>query len=43
MTFSPIDGRFLIGRPAAEGADEPVNISVVLNWFEELRENVPLQ
>ena len=40
---SPVDGRFLMTKPAAEGAAGVINISVVLNWFEELREHVPLQ
>jgi serine/threonine-protein kinase len=40
--ISPIDGRFLMTRAAAE-AGGPVDVSVVLNWFEELRERVPLR
>ena len=39
---SPIDGRFLLEKPATEGPGV-INISVVLNWFEELREQVSLQ
>ena len=39
--ISPIDGRFLINRAASAGSDAPINISVVLNWFEELRQRVP--
>jgi len=38
---SPIDGRFLITRPAPNGSDGTVDISVVLNWFEELKQRVP--
>ena len=41
--ISPLDGRFLMTKPAAEVTNPPVNISVVLNWFEELRERVPLR
>ena len=37
--LSPVDGRFLITKPAG-GPNAPVNISVVLNWFQELRERV---
>ena len=40
--ISPVDGRFLVvANVAAPG--ESTTISVVLNWFEELRELVPLQ
>jgi hypothetical protein len=39
--ISPIDGRFLMIKPATEGSSGTINISVVLNWFEELRERVP--
>jgi serine/threonine-protein kinase len=41
--ISPIDGRFLITKLAAARSDQSINISVVLNWFEELRERVPLR
>jgi eukaryotic-like serine/threonine-protein kinase len=37
---SPIDGRFLLIRPAS-GSRGTVDISVVLNWFEELRAHLP--
>jgi serine/threonine-protein kinase len=40
---SPIDGRFLMTKPATERSDGTINVSVVLNWFEELRERVPLR
>jgi serine/threonine-protein kinase len=40
---SPIDGRFLMPRPAGVAPDAAVNISVVLNWFHELRERVPIR
>lgn len=40
--LSPLDGRFLMTKPAG-GPDAPVNISVVLNWFQELRERVPIR
>jgi hypothetical protein len=39
---SPVDGRFLITKPATEGPDGEINISVVLNWFEELKRLVPI-
>ena len=35
--ISPVDGRFLMTKQAGESSDGVVNISVVLNWFEELR------
>lgn len=39
---SPVDGRFLMMiRPALEGLDAVINISVVLNWFAELKRLVP--
>lgn len=37
---SPLDGRFLMVKP--KNPDGNVDISVVLNWFEELRERAPL-
>ena len=39
--ISPVDGRFLITKPVTAGSGQAINISVVLNWFEELRERVP--
>ena len=41
--ISPIDGRFLMIKPTTEGSNGAINISVVLNWFEELRDRVPLR
>jgi serine/threonine-protein kinase len=41
--ISPVDGRFLFTRRATEGSAGANDISVVLNWFEELRERVPLR
>jgi len=39
---SPADGRFLMTiRPARPGTGAGVNISVVLNWFGELKRLVP--
>jgi serine/threonine-protein kinase len=38
---SPVDGRFLMSIPVAEGSAGEINISVVLNWFEELKQLVP--
>ena len=35
--LSPVDGRFLMTKPAATGSDETGNISVVLNWVEGLK------
>jgi len=40
---SPIDGRFLVMRPAAGGASRVIDIAVVLNWFEELRRIAPIR
>ena len=39
--ISPIDGRFLMTKPATDASSGAINISVVLNWFEALRERVP--
>ncbi len=41
--ISPVDGRFLMIKPATKNPDSVIDISVVLNWFEELRERVPLR
>jgi hypothetical protein len=38
---SPIDGRFLLEKPNTEGPGV-INISVVLNWHEELKRLVPV-
>jgi len=38
---SRVDGRFLMPRPVSAGAAPPIDISVVLNWFEELATLVP--
>ena len=38
---SPVDGRFLMTNPVTGGSDGEINISVVLNWFEELERLVP--
>jgi hypothetical protein len=40
---SPLDGRFIVTRPVAQVGGETVQISVVLNWFEELGELVPVR
>jgi len=39
--ISPIDGRFLMTKPATVGPNGAINISVVLNWTEELKRLVP--
>jgi hypothetical protein len=39
--ISPLDGRFLVVTNAPD-ANDFGTISVVLNWFEELRELAPL-
>jgi len=39
--ISPVDGRFIITRPASTVSDTTTHVSVVLNWFEELRQRVP--
>jgi Tol biopolymer transport system component len=39
--ISPIDGRFLMLQSAGEGSDGLIDISVVLNWTEELKRLVP--
>jgi hypothetical protein len=38
---SPRDGRFLILRRVVAGANPRIDITVVLNWFDELRRVVP--
>jgi serine/threonine-protein kinase len=35
------DGRFIIVKPTAATSSDSLNVSVVLNWFEELREQMP--
>lgn len=35
--LSPLDGRFLVARPVAEGRTEETQVSVVLNFLTELR------
>jgi hypothetical protein len=37
--MSPVDGRFLTAKPASRSAN--IDISVVLNWQEELKRVVP--
>jgi serine/threonine-protein kinase len=39
--ISPVDGRFLMIKPAQAGSDDVIDISVVLNWLEELKRLVP--
>ena len=39
--ISPIDGRFLISKPLAPA--ETSNITVVLNWSQELERLVPIE
>jgi eukaryotic-like serine/threonine-protein kinase len=39
--LSPVDGRFLMTKPARKGSDGFIEISVVLNWTEELKRLVP--
>jgi serine/threonine-protein kinase len=39
--ISRVDGRFLMLKLVAQSPSDPINISVILNWFEELRERVP--
>jgi hypothetical protein len=39
--ISPLDGRFLMTKPAAKGSDGVIDISVVLNWTEELKRLIP--
>jgi hypothetical protein len=41
--ISPVDGRFLITRPAKGTSNGTIDISVALNWLEDLRERVPLR
>ena len=40
--ISPIDGRILIEKPVEDSSGAGENIAVVLNWFEELKERVPV-
>jgi serine/threonine-protein kinase len=39
--ISRVDGRFLMGRPVSASALPPIDISVVIDWFEELRMLLP--
>ena len=39
--ISPVDGRFLMIKPATASPNGAINISVVLNWTEELKRLVP--
>src|SRR5207249_4405261 len=41
--ISLVDGRFLVTKPAVKGSDGMIDISVVLNWLEELRQRVPVK
>ncbi|HEY1306772.1 MAG TPA: protein kinase [Vicinamibacterales bacterium] len=41
--ISPVDGRFLVTRLMAADPDGPTSISVVSNWFEQLRRQAPLK
>ncbi len=38
---SPVDGRFLMTKAATEGSVGQIDISVVLNWTEELKRLAP--
>lgn len=38
---SPLDGRFLTVQTVSQPAAEAIDVSVVLNWFAELREQAP--
>lgn len=37
------DGRFLFVQPPAAGAAQRSQLTLVLNWFEELKQRVPLK
>ena len=39
--ISRVDGRFLMTRPVSASALPPIDISVVVNWYEELRRLLP--
>jgi hypothetical protein len=39
--ISPLDGRFLMMKYISEPGEGASSISMVLNWFEELRDQVP--
>jgi serine/threonine-protein kinase len=39
--ISRVDGRFLMSRPVSSTAGGTINISVVVNWFNELRTLLP--
>ena len=41
--ISPLDGRFLMTKSAREASNKATNISVVLNWLEELKRLVPIK
>jgi hypothetical protein len=39
--ISPIDGRFLLTKSLGGGVDGMIDISVLLNWFDDLRDRFP--
>ena len=41
--ISPSDGRFLVPRSIARRPEASVDISVVLNWTDELKQRVPVK
>jgi Tol biopolymer transport system component len=38
---SRLDGRFIVAKPVASLDEQPLNISIVLNWFTELKAQAP--
>ena len=39
--LSRLDGRFIVAKPVAPLGEQPLNISIVLNWFTELEAQAP--
>ena len=41
--YDTVDGqRFLLAKRTATSDDTPVRINIILNWFEELKDRVPV-
>ena len=40
--ISPVDNRFLMLKNIVSESDNPIEINIVTNWFEELKEKMPL-
>ena len=41
LDLSRLDGRFIVAKPVTPLGEQPLNISIVLNWFTELEAQAP--